>query len=211
MIDIYNCTDYERNQRDLEEFWIFAICVAGKNAKVASQKVHSLLHPLGWQTPVGKLKRYMGEGKLATVVKQNKLGQYKRITGAFIDTIRAQDEYGEDFLRKATVEQLESIHGVGPKTARYFLIHTRPDQRLAALDTHILKFLREQRYDAPKLTPSGKTYKRLEDTFLELADKSGMPLAEFDLALWRYYSTKPKGVALNVPISTDHEEVDFAD
>jgi thermostable 8-oxoguanine DNA glycosylase len=95
-------------------------------------------------------------------------------------------------LKTCTVDDLESIPGIGPKTARCFLIHSRPNQQLGALDTHILRYMREQGYDVPKSTPSSKKYKEVEKKWLKLANeiskKTGKTLAEVDLDIWRKYA-----------------------
>jgi thermostable 8-oxoguanine DNA glycosylase len=91
-------------------------------------------------------------------------------------------------LKKCSVEDLESVHGIGPKTARCFIIHSRKNARHAGLDTHILKFLREKGHEVPKATPTGKKYRELEGVFLDYADKSGKSVAEFDLDIWRHYA-----------------------
>jgi thermostable 8-oxoguanine DNA glycosylase len=93
-------------------------------------------------------------------------------------------------LRRCTVEDLEAIPGIGPKTARCFLIHSRRGVRHAGLDTHVLKYMRDLGFEVPKSTPTGRRYREIEARFLELADSSGMSLAEFDLSIWRRYESK---------------------
>jgi thermostable 8-oxoguanine DNA glycosylase len=99
-------------------------------------------------------------------------------------------------LKTCSVDELESVRGIGPKTARCFLIHSRRGSRHAGLDTHILKYMREMGFEVPKSTPTGKKYRELEVIFLGLADASGMGLAEFDLNIWKKHESKnglPKG------------------
>jgi thermostable 8-oxoguanine DNA glycosylase len=68
-------------------------------------------------------------------------------------------------------------------------LHTRKDARVAALDTHILKYMRDCGYEVPKSTPgSKKQYKKIEEQFLQLADESGQTVADFDLSIWKKYS-----------------------
>jgi len=47
-------------------------------------------------------------------------------------------------LATCSVSDLEKIRGIGPKTARMFVLCARPNQKLAVLDTHILSFMREE-------------------------------------------------------------------
>jgi thermostable 8-oxoguanine DNA glycosylase len=93
-------------------------------------------------------------------------------------------------LRTCTASDLESIYGVGPKTARCFLLHTRENARVAGLDTHMLKHLKSLGHDVPKSTPIGKKYLTLEKTVLSLADEAGMTPAEYDLHVWTSYNVK---------------------
>jgi thermostable 8-oxoguanine DNA glycosylase len=113
-----------------------------------------------------------------------KVGQYKRIYRALRDLA----ESGID-LKTCTVEDLEAIHGIGPKTSRFIIMHSRPKQRLATLDTHILRWMRDQGIDTPKATPqSRKLYQKLEQKFLTLCDKCGMIPSQLDLKIWKQYS-----------------------
>jgi thermostable 8-oxoguanine DNA glycosylase len=88
-------------------------------------------------------------------------------------------------LSTCSIEELESIWGIGPKTARFFVLFSRDNvDDIAVLDVHILRWLREQGYDVPKQTPSStKRYREIELLFLEQVpdDKS---LAQFDYELW---------------------------
>jgi thermostable 8-oxoguanine DNA glycosylase len=69
-----------------------------------------------------------------------------------------------------------------------FLMHSRKGQQYAALDTHILKYLRARGHDAPLNTPSpGPKYRALESAFLGHAKKAGMSPADFDLSIWNSY------------------------
>jgi thermostable 8-oxoguanine DNA glycosylase len=45
-------------------------------------------------------------------------------------------------------------------------------------------------FDVPKSTPSGRKYSEIESIFLDMADASGMSLADFDLSIWRKYESK---------------------
>ncbi len=196
MIDPVNITDFSRTDSELEELWLFVICVAGKPALRTALNLHNLLNDKELlpkseleKSPFKKVKYLLKNELLKTGLKKHGLGQYTKISKAFQQTVRTNIN-----LRKVSVEELELIHGVGPKTSRFFILHTRPNQRHAVLDTHILKFLREKGHPAPKGTPSGKKYFELEEIFLLYADQAGMPIAEYDLILWRKYSGHEKKV-----------------
>jgi thermostable 8-oxoguanine DNA glycosylase len=81
------------------------------------------------------------------------------------------------------------IHGIGPKTANCFLLHTRRNHVGAGIDTHVLKYLKAWNVpNVPKNTPTGKSYARLEQEFLNICQKVGRQPAELDLLVWNYYS-----------------------
>ena len=91
-------------------------------------------------------------------------------------------------LMNCSVEELEKIKGIGMKTSRCFVIHSRKNANYAGLDTHILKYLRSLGHDVPLSTPSGKKYVEIEKIFLSLVEKSGKTLSEFDLSIWKEFS-----------------------
>lgn len=181
-------TDFNRTKADLELFTIFAVCVAGKGSQQTADKVNHFFREI--ETPTEQLTPFEGIRAMKDInllsawLQMTKLGQYKRIYRAFVELI----ESGID-LKTCTVEELESIYGIGPKTARFIIMHSRPNQRLATLDTHILRWMRDQGIDAPKATPqSQKIYKKLEDKFLTLCDNCATLPSQLDLKIWKQYS-----------------------
>ena len=178
-IDPHNITNFERTDEELELFWLFCILVAGKNARIQAQKLVNFLRPA---SSVGispfrfielRQHKYLDED-----IRAEKLGQYKRVHRAFVESLDLD-------LRNCTVHDLENIFGVGPKTARFFLLHSRKDQKFAVLDTHILKWLRGIGVDAPKSTPTNlKKYHALEQHYLDYCDENNLSPAELDLHIW---------------------------
>jgi thermostable 8-oxoguanine DNA glycosylase len=76
-------------------------------------------------------------------------------------------------------------------------MYSRPDQRYAALDTHILKWLRSRGHDVPKSTPSSKKkYKEIEQLFLFIADDLGVDPSVLDSFIWQKYSRGTKDGAV---------------
>jgi hypothetical protein len=193
MIDPRDVTKYNRTTAELEEFLLFAIVVAGKTAMRQAQCLEVFLQSLpGTGNPFEKIEAIMNISPhhscphLIHYLQGSKLGQYTRIEKAFRDVVcNLQGK-----LDTCTISDLESLHGIGAKTARFFILHTRKSQRIAVLDTHALKHLRNNNVVAPKGTPgSGPEYQRLEAEFLKLYDASGYTnLADFDLMIWRLYS-----------------------
>ena len=179
-------TDYERNADQLQAFWIFCLIVAGKNSDWAARTVTKFLKPKGEYTPL-KYVRMLGEGLRNTLVA-NKVGQYNRIDRALRESADLEEYIG---LHNATLDDLLKVFGVGPKTARFFLLHTRPNCEVAVLDTHILKYLRTYHEDAPKSTPTTKkAYEEWEQIYLQhiKADFPYMTPAQVDLLLWTKFS-----------------------
>lgn len=197
MIDAANIIDYNRSDEELEELLLFCIAVAGKSSKhieKALDKFLNLRFNLNRATPLRPFKfiRFMNKFTKVTGCKDilknriinSGLGQHNKLTKSFTEI----SESGLD-LRKCSVNDLMQIHGIGPKTARFFITSSRPNQKVAILDTHILKYISKHKENVPKSTPSGKKYIELEKWFLNHCEEIGIEnIAEFDLQIWRQYS-----------------------
>ena len=182
-IDPHKITDYNRDKYQKESFLLYCICAAGKTASIQASKLNSFLE--GIRKPFSYIKDLVKSQELYTYLVKSKLGQYKRIEKSFENVL--------DFnLDDVTVDELVRVKGIGPKTARFFVMHSRKNERVATLDVHILKWLREQGVEnVPSQTPQNSlTYNRLEKAFLELAEKMGRKPAELDLQIWREKSQK---------------------
>lgn len=182
MIDPNNITKYDRSDEELLEFWLFCILVAGKKSSVVAEKLNKLNKTFNiWA--VVHCKR---EPIIESVLRVFKMGQYGRVTKAILDSSKVN-------LRKARFADLMQIRGVGPKTASFFLTHSRRDHHQPILDTHILKYIRSKGHPAPKSTPQDlNKYQELSSLFLSLSavEFPNMTLAERDLHIWKTYSNK---------------------
>ena len=181
-------TDFNRTKADLELFAVFAVCVAGKKAQQTADKVNEHFRDVQTLTkqltPFETIKSLIGANIFGGYLQHARFGQYKRIYRALRDLAESSID-----LKTCTVEDLEAIHGIGPKTSRFIIMHSRPNQRLATLDTHILRWMRDQGIETPKATPqSKKLYKELEDKFLTLCDKCAILPSQLDLKIWKKYS-----------------------
>ena len=181
-------TDFNRTKADLELFAVFAVCVAGKKAQQTADKVNDNFRdvqtPTKQLTPFEAIKNLVDIKVFVAYLKMAKMGQYRRIYRALRDLAESSID-----LKTCTVEELEAIHGIGPKTSRFIIMHSRPNQRLATLDTHILRWMRDQGIETPKATPqSKKLYKELEQKFLTLCDKCAILPSQLDLKIWKQYS-----------------------
>ena len=201
MINPYQITNYDRNSSELEEFLLFCIVVAGKTAYIQAQKLEDFLVSVNKRlmmpeniNPFQTIKSAEQHGILFEEIKKAKLGQYKKINSAF--KYISEREFN---LSRMTPKILEEIPGVGMKTSRFFLLHSDITfkDNIAILDTHILKFIRENIDNhAPKSTPTNSnTYKYWEDKFLLWCTENKKNTAEFDLEVWKSYARKNKEVS----------------
>lgn len=194
MINAANIIDYNRTDTELEELLLFCIAVAGKSSKQIEKALDDFLSlrfnltktrnfsPFKFIRFMNKFTKVTGcKDVLKNRIVNSGLGQHNKLTKSFTEI----SESGLD-LRKCSVDDLMQIHGIGPKTARFFIASSRPNQKMAVLDTHILKYISKYRKDVPKSTPSGKKYIELENWFIEHCEKKGIKnIAEFDLLLWK--------------------------
>jgi len=199
MINPYQITNYDRSSSELEEFLLFCIVVAGKTAYIQAQKLEDFLVSVNKRlmmpeniNPFQTIKSAEQHGILFEEIKLAKLGQYKKIYSGF--KYISDREYN---LSRMTPKILEEIPGVGMKTSRFFLLHsdTFYKDRIAILDTHILKFIKENIDDrAPKSTPViPLTYRFWESKFLIWCLENKKNVADFDLEVWKSFArTKPE-------------------
>lgn len=180
-IDPREVTCYFRTQAELEGFWLFCILVAGKNSDTTSACLERLLLKRGDKTPFEYIQD-LGPVALHNLLVANRVGQYHRIHEAIWSSLTLD-------LMNCTKEDLMNIYGVGPKTARFFLLHTREFCEDIVLDTHILRWMREKCgiMNAPLNTPQDeKQYNYFAGICKSLmkAHYPSMTLAQIDLLIW---------------------------
>lgn len=172
-----------------EWFVLFSIAVAGKSAKQTEKKLNEFVYGVRESSPWNGLfdwLRHMPDDLLEWAVRFYKFGQYKRITKAFREVSKL------DVTKDLTVEKLEAIPGIGPKTARFIVLYTQEDSNVVPLDTHILKFLAKTypQVQVPKSTPSGRKYAELERLFQQTAFVMGKSVRQLDTEVWQSYARK---------------------
>lgn len=195
MIDPQNITNYNRTKAELEEFALFSVIVAGKTAAIQAAKLNQFLAVPGAQdkSPLEYVRFLTNLGLLESALRGVRMGQYARITAAFEGLALADTMYG---LENMELDHFDNIKGIGPKTARFILLHSRKEANCAVLDVHILRWLRHLGVNAPHQTPQDtQRYRRLENIFLKECKKKGKSPAEWDLELWSHYSRKIKPAA----------------
>jgi thermostable 8-oxoguanine DNA glycosylase len=183
MIDPHSITNYHRTERELQEFLIFCVFVQGKQSRVQARKLADFLLETGIVEPLmpfDLIRAYINSNALGYHLERAKVGQYNQLTRCLNEIVNADLD-----LRTCTVEQLETIYRIGPKSARFFLLHSRENQRYAVLDTHILSWMRENGFqNIPKQTPTIQKYHRIEREFLDYCDSHGLSPSHFDLMIW---------------------------
>lgn len=186
MIDASNITNYKQSNEQLEMSLLFWVLAAGKNGTRAANITNKLVKKIcsDGYTPFFSLAMLPQES-IAHMLKELGSGCHN-IKGR---TIYELTHAGLN-LRTCGPQDLEKIHGIGKKTSRCFILHSRKNAKAAGLDTHILKFLDIIGVpNVPKSTPSSnKEYLRLEQEFLKACDHYKMKPAELDLRVWNEYS-----------------------
>lgn len=187
MIDPTRITNFAASRAEREEQLLFWYLVAGKRADQTARKLERLLTNLRAEYPHARrpfrlLGRALAEHRLESELRSVGTGKYTLLMRGLPALVRLD-------VLTCTLKELEAVPGIGPKTARCWLLHTRPNQRYAGLDTHVLRWLGSLGHSVPRSTPTGATYVRLEQTFLGYADHFGLTPADLDLRVWNHYAT----------------------
>ncbi len=191
MIDPNNVTNPARTPAELEEFLLFCVVVAGKNADQQSRKLESFL---GGRKPFAFIRASDREGTLAARLREVRLGKYSLLGRSFRDLARS----GAD-LAACSWEELTEFPGIGIKTAKFFVLHSRPRQMHGVLDTHVLAWMREHWAPAgaralpvPRHSPQDRrAYRFWETVYFGMVSARhhgsppGVDWARFDLDLWK--------------------------
>lgn len=194
MINPSEITNFSLTKEQLEETILFMCCVAGKNARVTASRLDNFLKN-GHEMLYGSFDHYspfkmlrdlyflIGEKDVALLLKKHGIGCYNYRARTFKELIESKID-----LESCTIKELEEIFGIKEKTSRYFVLHTRPNSRCAVLDTHVKKFMVSRGIEFPSHQPRGRKYMELENKFVEMADDSGMSVADFDLKIWNSFA-----------------------
>ena len=190
MIDAYDVTRFDRTERELQEYLMFCLAVAGKKATVIASKLNELLTPMQpGEDPFSYVLRLQSHGLLEAELMRVRMGKYSLLRHAY-PTI-AMRFSGR--LSSVPISELETVKGIGPKTARYFALHSRARPGdIAVIDTHVMKYLRHLGHPVPDRLPTRSNYRRLENLMIAAARSSGMGMADFDLAVWSHYASGGK-------------------
>lgn len=181
--------NYDRTDSQLEAWAVFCVCVAGKQADTTARLVDRLLYLTSTNNGHTVFERLRdadapGSEGLAWLMKLVGFGCYNQKSKTILSLCQSDLN-----LRTCRPEDLEAISGIGPKTARLFILFSRRGiDNLAILDIWILRWLRQKGHDVPEHMPSApNSYRRIEKLFLGEWHRSSdnETLAQFDLRLWQ--------------------------
>jgi hypothetical protein len=190
MIDPNKVTNASRTPEELEEFLLFCVVVAGKNADQQSAKLERFL---GGRKPFAYVRSSHKAGKLDAALRDVRLGKYSLLGRSFRELAHS----GTD-LSRATWEQLSEFPGIGIKTSKFFILHSRERQMHGVLDTHVLAWMSEHwdgagpnRLEVPRHSPrtrrpTGSGRRCISGWFARATTaRAAVDWAQFDLDLWR--------------------------
>lgn len=193
VVDPMNPLNFNRNNRELEAFFIFTVFVAGKTARIIKRKSHCFYRDLVFSIlENNKIKNSEGvfdyikqisNEHILFLLKKHKIGRYTFLI-KFFDYIK--NNYIDLF--NCTIQDLEKIPCVGKKTSRFFVMYSKETNNIAILDRHILTYLNKFKITDIKNTPTGKMYDDLEKQFIYIFEKYSNfkgNLYDFDLAIWK--------------------------
>lgn len=189
-VDPTKVTNYNLDANGLEEVILFWVCAAGKNGVSAARALDRLLGSIQGGSPFHKVRALLASGILPEAMRQAGIGCWRNKSKTF----KALATSGIE-LRSCSLQELEAIPGIGPKTSRCFAMHSRPGFRCAGLDVHMLRFLGDCGFDVPKSSPSKAKYAELERAFLSICDLFAMQPSDLDLTVWNVYSLRDQSGA----------------
>ena len=188
MIDPLNVTNAARSPEELEEFLLFCVVVAGKNADQQARKLELLLQG---RKPFAFIRS--GEARIETHLRQVRMGKYSLLGRSFTALARSGIDLGA-----CAWEDLTRFPGIGIKTAKFFVLHSREGQMHGVLDTHVLAWMREywsgaggQAGAVPRHSPQDpKAYRFWETVYFGMVGarfhgRGPIDWAKFDLDLWK--------------------------
>jgi hypothetical protein len=142
MIDPTNMTNYERDDWELEEMIFFCVCVAGKNAMTTARGLESFLSVASFAAfvddeppwmPFKAIDWLFSHGiNVAVLLKDAGIGCYNHRAQTFRELIKSDFD-----LKTCTVDDLETVKGIGMKTSRFFILHSPfPEGCRSSTDRH---------------------------------------------------------------------------
>lgn len=211
MINPNQPTNFFRNRAELEEWVMFATMVPTKPAHRMAAILETMLANArlvyGDQlSPFDIVRIWTEQGCLGQVLRRYNVGQYTRLERCWRELValtpyfEGKSERTIRYIKQVdlrSVQQLEKIHGIGPKTARFIILHSVKGARCVPIDTHWIKELRARGYPIKVTTDEqgrqvvrvdARTHAIYEGYALAEVDKSGLTAAEYDLLIWKRWN-----------------------
>ena len=186
MIDYKNPHNYQRSVTKMLEHLVWCTAVAGKSSQTITPRFNKMLE----KESINNVIRSHGN-RIRGLLREYGIGQYNRLSRCWSEigngSIEGRKCSSGSFLKHAPREHFTLIHGIGFKTASFFIQSTREHSDVAVLDVHILRWLAEEfpKYPVPSSTPQDVTeYLRLEAMFIGASAVLNLTPAELDLELW---------------------------
>lgn len=171
----HNAVKVQNDAYHKQCFLIHAMLVAGKNAATMEPKIRALVNlRRANEMPFDMLYRLYQEGNLLNALHRIRSGQYRRLAIGLAQLSRLD-------VDTCTIEDLECVIGIGPKTAAYYMMYCRGAADVAANDTHVKKFLKE-------IGCESRNYRTQERVFLEACRALGVSNKELDDLVWRRHA-----------------------
>ena len=219
MIDPEKITDFERDEAGLQEFLLFALFAVHTNADVAANALATLLKRAGSKKaePFKALKQLRQlldtkneesrpgvKADLQAILSECGLRYHGMRAEAILKLtdkmVLDQHGFSAPMLWQLKRSDLIQWHGIGMKTASFFLIHSQYDAEVACLDVHIMRYLRQRHEDAPTDPWKSKAvYEKWERVFLDHATELDYHPAELDILIWSRYRKNPDFSVKDIP------------
>jgi hypothetical protein len=180
---------------ELQRFLLHTLVVAGKNAPFAYAAMDRFLEPKpADKLPFDYVRSLVRTHTLGERVRVARMGNYTKLETAFTQIAQSKLD-----LTECNVSDLEAIHGIGCKTARFFLMYTRPERDtndIAVIDTHTWKWVRNDPWCVKRLAAIGVTtippkpftdsrrYKLVEQVICEYCRERGISSRHWDSQNW---------------------------
>ena len=179
MIDPDNILNFAATTAELEELVLFWVAAAGHNAHSTARALERFLGPR-CRSPFAKLRRLPAD-ELPRRLQSCGFGCYTQRARSFRWLAFSRLD-----LRTCTVEELVACPGIQWKTAKAFILYTRPGESHIIIDRHFLAYMREAGYRAvPKASPKAiKQYTYWELRGFDEARHLQLSPLEFDQRFW---------------------------
>lgn len=186
-------TKYDRFPSELLQFAIFAACVAGKNADQTAKKVNDLWDDQNfrstltnqWNHPPKNENDYqVCINAMRYNLEKHKIGQYDRLSRVLFVLNQLCCS-----LNTVLFNELVNYKGIGPKTAAFFILHSRKQANIPVIDTHICKYMATKGIEMKVTSSLSKYLANAELVSKHISqDYPNSTLAEADLDLWIKFS-----------------------